>query len=74
MKFANDDTDLKSAFYWLNRAAANGSVVAMKNLAMMHEKGIGTPANAEESRNGAPSTKRRTRRNWLQRKRNKLQF
>ena len=50
LKFANDDTDLKSAFYWLNRAAANGSVVAMKNLAMMHEKGIGTPANAEESK------------------------
>ena len=30
LKFANDDTDLKSAFYWLNRAAANGSVVALQ--------------------------------------------
>lgn len=49
IKFANDDNDLKSAFYWLNRAAAQGSSAAMKNLSVMHEKGIGTPVNAEEA-------------------------
>ncbi len=49
LKFANDETDLKSAFYWLNRAAAQGSAAAMKNLAVMHDKGIGTPVNADEA-------------------------